>query len=174
MVLPILIVVLLGVGSTAPAAAQGRPNVDVQKEAMRKLAFLVGQWSGEATVSMGPGGPRTLRQTEDVQFRLDGLVLLIEGTGRDPETGAAEFNALATIAFDDRTNTYRLRAFNAGNYLETELRVRDRGFEWGYAAGPAKVTNTMALDDSGRWVEATTVAINDAPPRTTVEIRVSK
>jgi hypothetical protein len=30
---------------------------------------------------------------------------------------------------------------NDGRYLETELIVGDRGFEWGDTTGPAKVTN---------------------------------
>jgi hypothetical protein len=157
-----------------PAAAQGRPNPDVQREAMKKLAFLAGRWTGDASVTMGPGGPKVLAQTEDVAFKLDGLVLLVEGTGRHPQTGAVEFNALATVSYDDLARVYRIRAYNGGNYLETELVVRERGFEWGYTAGPATVKNIMTLDEAGRWVEFTDVVVNNGPPRRTVEIRVSK
>lgn len=110
--------------------AQVRPDVAVQRQAMQKLAFLVGQWKGEATVATGPGGPRRLEQTEDVQFKLDGLVLLIEGTGRNPVSGAVEFNALATVSFDEASGEYRFRAHSGGNYVETTLTVRDRGLEW--------------------------------------------
>ena len=102
--------------------AQVRPDVAAQREAMQKLAFLVGQWKGEATVSMGPGGPRRLEQTEDVQFKLDGLVLLIEGTGRNPVSGAVEFNALATVSFDEASGAYRFRAYSAA----TTWRPRSR------------------------------------------------
>jgi hypothetical protein len=156
------------------ALAQGRPNPTVQREAMQKLAFLVGQWKGEATVTMGPGGPKQLQQTEDIQFKLGGLVLLVEGTGRDPASGTVEFNALATISFDEASGTYRFRAYSGGNYLETELRLKERGFEWGYTAGPATVTNTMHLDDTGQWVECTDVVVGGAPPRRTTELRVRK
>ena len=34
--------------------AQQQPNVAAQREAMKKLAFLVGTWSGDATVIRGP------------------------------------------------------------------------------------------------------------------------
>lgn len=156
------------------ASAQSRPNPAAQREAMKKLAFLVGTWSGDATISTAPGAPKRLRQTESVAYRLDGLVLLVEGTGRNPETGVVEFNALATISFDDRTGTYRFRAFNDGNYLDTEFLVRERGFEWGFASGPAAVKNVMTLDEAGRWVEFTEVSVNGGPARRTVEIRVSK
>jgi hypothetical protein len=167
-----LTVLLVVIG--ASPSAQERPDVAAQKEAMRKLAFLVGQWSGEGTHRMGPGAPRTLKQTEDVRYKLDGLVLLVEGTGRHPQTGAVEFNALATIAYDDRTKTYRFRAHNNGHYLDTELIVRDRGVEWGHAAGQARVRNVMTLDAEGRWTEFTEVTIGDGPPRRTVELIVTK
>ncbi|MGE4162272.1 MAG: DUF1579 family protein [Vicinamibacterales bacterium] len=154
--------------------AQSRPDVAAQREAMQKLAFLVGRWTGEATVATGPEGPRRVEQTEDVQFKLDGLVLLIEGTGRNPVSGAVEFNALATVSFDEASGAYRFRAYSGGNYVETVLTLRDRGLEWGFTAGPATVTNTMHLDDTGQWVEVTDVVINGGPPRRTTELRVRK
>lgn len=154
--------------------AQVRPNVTAQRDAMQKLSFLVGQWKGEATVSMGPGGPRRLQQTEDVQFKLGGLVLLVEGTGRNPVSGAVEFNALATVSFDEASASYRFRTHSGGNYVETELTVRDRGVEWGFTAGSARITSTMHLDDSGQWVEVTDVVVGGGPPRQTTEVRVRK
>ena len=141
---------------------------------MKKLAFLSGKRSGEALVTRGPGEPLKIQQTEDVQYRLDGLVLLVEGTGRDPQTGKVVFNALATIAWDEATNSYRFRAFNSGRYLDTELKVLDGGFEWGHEVGPAAVRNVMKLDEKGEWVETTEVSIGGAPPRRMLEMRVRK
>lgn len=158
----------------AAAFAQAQPNLQLQREAMKKLAFLVGQWQGDATITRAPGGPIQVRQTEQVQFKLDGLVLLIEGTGRDTKTGDVAFNALATVSFDEATKTYRFRAHNDGRYLETELIVGDRSFEWGYTTGPAMVTNRMAVDESGRWIEHTDVVVNNGPPQRLVQMRLSK
>jgi hypothetical protein len=140
---------------------------------MKKLAFLVGQWQEDASITRGPGGPIQVRQTEQVQFKLDSLVLLIEGTGRDAKTGEVAFNALATVSFDEATKTYRLRAHNDGRYLETELIVADRGFEWGYTAGLAKVSNRMTIDESGRWIEHTDV-VNNGSPQRLLEMRLSR
>lgn len=158
----------------APALAQGRANPEVQREAMKKLAFLAGHWTGEATVTLGPGPPVALQQSEAVQFKLDGLLLLIEGTGRDVRTGAVVFNALATIAFDEASKTYRIRAFNDGNYVDTEFEVREKGFEWGFTSGPVVVKNSMTLDPAGQWIETTDVVINNGPARRTVELRVRR
>lgn len=157
-----------------PLNAQERANPERQREAMKRLSFLVGQWHGEATLVVAGGVRRRLTQTEDVRFRLDGLVLLVEGTGRDPETGAIAFNALATIAFDTASGTYRFRAHNDGNYLDTEMIVRENGVEWGYSRGPAVVTNVMKLDAEGRWIEFTDVSVSGGPARRVTEIRVSR
>lgn len=151
------------------SAAQQSPNVDAQRDAMKKLAFLAGHWSGPATISRGPGEPLRLTQTERVEYKLDGLVLLIEGrsTGAD---GKAQFEALATIAYDDASKTYRFRAYNGGRYLDTELAVQTDGFGWGFDAGPAKIRNTMHLTAKGEWQETTDVTFGDNPPHRSVEM----
>jgi hypothetical protein len=165
---------LLVLTGLAVSAQQPPSNAtDIQLEAMRKLNFLVGRWRGPVTVERGPGEPLHLTQTEDVEYRLDGLVLLIEGksTGAD---GNAPFQALATIAFDDAKHTYRFRAYNEGHYLDTELTVIPDGFSWGFAAGPAHIVNTMHLTGKGQWQEATEVAVGDNPPRKSVDMLLDR
>jgi hypothetical protein len=162
---------LLLVG-TLQAQERG-PNLAAQKEAMQKLAFIVGNWRGPATVVLGRGEPLQLTQTELVQYKLDGLIMLVEGAGLDAE-GKVVFSALATISYDDATGTYRFRAHNRGRYLETELKVSEKGFSWGYTAGPLTVENVMTLDADGTWVETTDAKFGDNPPRRTVEMKVKR
>jgi len=159
---------------TTAATAQPAPNNSkVQRDAMQKLAFLEGEWSGPVTIVRGPGEPLHLTQTENIHFKLGGLVLLIEGksTGAD---GTVQFEALATVAYDSGTNGYRIRAFHDGNYLDTELTVLPDGFSWGYTSGPAKIQNTMRLTAKGEWQETTTVAIGGNPPRTSVDMLLAR
>lgn len=159
---------LLSLGP-AVSGQNAQSAVDAQREAMHKLAFLVGHWSGPITVSMGPGEPLHLTQAEEVQMKLDGLVLLIEGksTGAD---GKTRFNALATVAYDDTTHTYRFRAYNQGRYIDTELTVPENGFSWSYPAGPAQIANTMHLTAKGEWSETTEVTVGSNPPHRSVEM----
>ena len=84
------------------------------------------------------------------------------------------FNALATIAFDEASKTYRIRAFNDGNYVDTEFVVREKGFEWGFTTGPVVVKNSMTLDPAGQWIETTDAIINNGPARRMVELRVRR
>src|SRR5690348_8762965 len=93
--------VLCWLALACAALAQPRqPNVKAQAEAMKKLALLVGTWTGDANTARANQKIK-VRQTEEVAYKLDGLVLLIEGTGRNPESGEVMFRALATVSYDD-------------------------------------------------------------------------
>jgi len=162
----------LAIGCTAFAQPQ-RPNVKAQGEAMKKLAFLVGTWTGDATTAR-PNQKIKVRQTEEVSYKLDGLVLLIEGTGRNPESGEVMFRGASTVAFDDAAGVYHFRAYNDGSYLDAELKVPDRGFEWGYKAGPAQIAFAMKLNDEGDWVETGEVIVGNNPAQRFFDMTVRK
>ena len=134
--------------SSGSFAQPQRPDATAQREAMKKLAFLQGTWSGDAT-TMRPNQTIKVKQTEQVSYKLDGLVLLIEGTGRNPDSGEVMFRALATVSYDDIAGVYHFRAYNDGNYLDAELKVPENGFEWGYKAGPAQIAFVMKINEKG-------------------------
>jgi hypothetical protein len=165
--LPLALVISLGGG--LGAQRPGSSSTDVQREAMHKLLFLVGHWSGPVSIRQGPGEPLHLTQSEDVQYKLDGLVLLIEGKSTNAD-GKTSFSALATIAYDDASHAYRFRAYNDGHYIDTELTATSDGFSWGFAAGPAHIANTMHLTGTGEWSEVTEVTIGGNPPHRSVEM----
>ena len=140
--------------------AQARPDPAAQKAAMEKFRFLTGTWTGEVTISAGPGSLRKLMQTEEVVYKLDGLALLIEGTGRD-DTGKIVFSALAVVSYDEKSGTYRIRAWNEGYHVEGEIKTDGKGFEWGFTTGPAAVRHVMMLDAQGRWSERSEVTVGE-------------
>lgn len=153
----------------AAAQGPGPANVAAQKVAMQKLAFLAGKWSGPITVHEGPGPALHMTQTESVEYKLDGLVLLIEGKSTDT-AGKAEFEALATIAWDDATQGYRIRAYNAGHYVDVPLTAEKDGFSWRFQAGPVRIENAMHLTSDGQWKEETNVTVPGRPTFPTVEM----
>ena len=107
--------------SLFPAAQPaGSDSAAAQREAMSKLSFLAGRWSGPVSVVRGLEGALHLTQTEQVRYKLDGVVLLIEGKSTNADSKVL-FSALATIAYDDSSHTYRFRAYNDGHYVDTEL-----------------------------------------------------
>jgi hypothetical protein len=164
----LMLTLLLG----AAAYAQPAPDLAAQKEAMKKLSFLVGTWKGPATANL-PGGPIQVTQTEEVQYKLDGSVLLVEGTGRTPD-GVVRFNALATISYDGSAKQYRIRAHTDGHYLDTVLTATAKGFEWSRPAGPGKVVFKMVLNEKGQWHETGEFSMPGQPPQKAIELLVTK
>lgn len=159
------------ISCTAALAAQqpASSSVETQREAMRKLSFLAGHWSGPVTIVRGAGEALPFTQTEQVEYKLDGLVLLVEGKTSSAD-GKVAFRALATIAYDEASQTYRFRAYHDGHYLDTELSVPANGFSWGFMAGPAHIVNTMHLTAKGEWAELTEVTVGSNPPQRSVDM----
>jgi hypothetical protein len=158
-----------------PVLAQQSPSpVRAQHEAMTKLSFLVGNWSGTATVMEGPGTPLLLARSERVQPRLDGLILTLEGAATDP-TGKIVFRAFATISYDDAAHQYRIRFYNDnGHYVDTQLSLLTDGFSWGYSAGQAHIVNTMHLTPAGEWEEKTVSNTGQNLPVTVAEMLLKR
>ena len=142
---------------------------------MRKLGFLIGKWAGEARIFRGPGEPQELIQTEEAQYKLDGLILLVEGVGRARSDGKPALQAFGVVSYDDQTGAYRMRAFNDGRFLETEVKLLDngKGFTWGFTTGPIKTSSTMRINETGDWTELTEITIGTQPPRQYMEVKVS-
>ncbi len=142
---------------------------------MKKLDFLIGEWTGEARLLRGPGEPVLLTQTEEAQYKLDGLILLIEGVGRTKTDGKLVLQALGIGSYDDESGTYRMRAFNDGRFLETEVKLLDngKGITWGFTVGEIKTNSVMRINEKGDWTELHEITIGSTPPRKFMELTVS-
>jgi hypothetical protein len=143
----------------AAGAASAQPPNAAHKAEMKKLEFLAGKWRGDATISRGKEST-VVKQTEDVQFKLDGTVLLVEGTGRGKLPGRDEegvvFNALAVISYDAAEKKHRIKAYRMeGASVEADLTFTDKGFAWGFSppGGKVQVRYTMTLTPRGEWHE---------------------
>ncbi len=142
---------------------------------MAKLGFLIGKWSGEARIFRGSGEPLDLTQTEEVQYKLEGLILMIEGVGRSKSDGKPALQALGIISYNDEAGTYRMRAYNDGRYLETEVKLSEtgKGLTWGFAVGEIKTSSVLRINEKGEWTELAEITIGSQPPRKLMELTVS-
>jgi hypothetical protein len=114
-------------------------------------------------------------QTESAQFKLDGLVLVIEGVGRTTADSKLALHALGLISFEDETGTYRMRAFNDGRWLATEVNLADDGnsISWGFALGEFKTKTVMRINDineESESVELGELVIGYRPPRKMMDL----
>jgi len=152
------------------------PDLDAQRAAMRKLTFLVGKWAGDARVQRGPGEALVLAQTEEAQFKLDGLILEIEGIGRTRPDNKPVLQALGIISFDDETGTYHMRAFNDGRFLETDVTLLEDGksLTWGFALGNIRTSSVLRINEKGEWTELAEIIIDSQPARKLLELRVKR
>jgi hypothetical protein len=152
------------------------PDIEAQRAALKKLDFLVGMWSGEARVLRGPGEPLELVQTEAAQYKLDGLILIIEGIGKTKADGKVALQALGIISYDDEAGTYRMRAYNDGRYLETDLQLSENSkrIAWGFALGDIKTSSMLRINEKDEWTELTEIAIGSQPARKFMELVVNR
>jgi hypothetical protein len=151
------------------------PDLESQRAAMKKLGFLVGKWSGEARIHPAPGEALELIQTEEAQYKLNGLILTIEGVGRNKSDGKSALQAFGIVSYDDEAGAYRMRAYNDGRYLETELTLAEdcKGATWGFALGEIKTHSVLRINEKGEWAEVHEIAMGPAPPRRFMEVTVS-
>ena len=175
-----------------------QPDLEAQRAAMAKLALLVGRWEGEARIYRGPSGPATagrptiLAMTEEAQYRLDGLILVIEGIGRTATDRKTVLQALGILSFDDERGSYHLRAFNDGRFLETQVKLtedarsseeakghREAGatrmvLEWGFAVEQARTSSVLRINERGEWTEEHEIIIGNQPARRLMEVAVRR
>jgi hypothetical protein len=143
---------------------------------MKKLDFLMGEWSGQASAARGPGIVVELNQTESAQFKLGGLILMIEGIGRTKADGNLALEALGLISYDDVSGSYRMRAYNDGRWLETEVKLLDegKGMTWGFTVGEFRTKSVLRINDKGEWTELAEITIGARPPQKLMELVVQR
>lgn len=151
-----LAVFLCGIaGAQAPAS-----TVPEQVQAMRACSFMTGQWSGEGWISFGPDQRRTFRENEDVSPKLDGLILQIDGTGKN-DAGAVVHGALAILSFDPETKHYDFLAYDqTGHSLKADADCHDGAMTWSIQAGPRQMRYHIELNSKGQWYETGDVSMD--------------
>lgn len=176
---PFLISLTLLIGiSFANAIAQAPNNSEAIKQEMKKIAYMAGRWSGEAMVKRGNTPPIKVMQEENVQFKLDGTILLIEGTGRNPETKAINFNAMAIVSYNPYTKQFGLRSHTLeGHQTEAYFKVLEENhFEWGFETPTkAKIKFDIVLDPNAKtWVEKGQYSADGVTWYDTIEMKLTK
>lgn len=131
----------------------------VQRDAVQKLDWWVGQWKGEAWSSMGPGRHDTTMMVETIRKGLDGTIIFVEGVGRrklpEAKEGDIVHNAFAVLSYDARKKAYRWQAWRVpgGIYTEAWPIVGANTFQWGMETPKGKMRYSMTLNENGQWQE---------------------
>ena len=132
-------------------SAQENANVELQRAEIKKVESLVGQWKGGGWIQQG-AKRETFTGTENVQRKLDGLALLVEGRFTNPE-GKVIHETLAVLDFNEKDSKHRFRTYLAsGRSGEYELKLLVDGYEWGFQTPAGTVRYTIKTTNDV-WVE---------------------
>jgi hypothetical protein len=101
---------------------------------------------------------------------------VIEGVGRNKADSKLALQALGLISFDDEKGTYKMRAFNDGRWLETEVKLADGGnsISWEFALAEFKTRTVMRINENGEWTELGELIIGDRPPQKMMDLKVRR
>lgn len=175
----LIIAIFLGL-AIGQAHAQGTSKAsDALKQEMQKLAYFAGKWKGEAIARQRDGSTTKIIQEENIEYRLDNTLLLIEGTGRNPENlNEITFNALAVVNFDEATKEFKFRShLRDGKQTDAYFKVLgDNHFEWGFdIQGNAKMRYDIKLDPKTKsWLEIGEYSPDGATWYKFIELKLTK
>ena len=158
------------------AQAPQPPNLQKQHSAMAKLQFLVGSWAGTGRRLRSATESIELVQTEEAKYKLDGLLLTVEGVGKNKADGSIVLQAFGLISYDDTAGVYRMRAFNDGRWLETDVQLDEatKTLHWGFTLGQIKTHSTLRINEAGDWTEKHEVTVGSEPARAFMELSVKR
>jgi hypothetical protein len=163
----VLLLCLVLIGKATSMYAQ--PSEAVGKEKMKIFATLAGHWKGEASIQTGPGPLKKATMDEDVQYKLAGMIILIEGIGVSPDPQATVtkimHHAMAILSYDQRTNEYKLNSFlKDGRRAECWFNVIDvNQYEWGFDIPQGKIKYTIKIDPvKSTWYEIGEISMENS------------
>ena len=133
-------------------AADQPAGKDFQQREMKKLDWFIGQWKGTGWIQIGPQGRHEFTQTETIEAKLDGLVLVIEGQGK--KDGSTVHSALAFVSYDHHANKFRWHAFTPEGQIDTEAKVGTDTLEWTLEIPQrGRMRYTITRNKEGEWLE---------------------
>ena len=155
--MPLVCVVALtgsaGAGAAVADSASAVKVTDVptQLTAMRKLDFMVGHWTGSGWNADATGVRHEFLQTERVKRKVGGLVIAVEGEGRDKADPSRVVDT-AVVNYDDTAARYRWEAFSQGYVTVATPVVGEDTFQWGLQT-PAGTIRYMLTFTRKTWHE---------------------
>lgn len=158
--------------TAAPAQEMAPRGTAEQRAAMQTMAWMDGEWVGEATVYAGPGRTLTHPHTERIGPMLGGSIRVIEGrTAADD--GGALFNAFAVISWDDAADRFTMRSYANGQAADFPLEASEEGFSWSTPSRGGEMRYVTTFRD-GEWVEVGDFVLPGREPMRVIELRLRR
>lgn len=164
----------VSMGLAIPAGAQEpRPaGTQEQRDAMQRLSWMDGEWTGTASVYAGPGRTSSHSHTERIGPMVGGSVKVIEGRTTEAD-GTVSFNAFAIVSWDDAQDRYMMRSYANGNAGDFPLEVTADGFKWSVPSRGGRM-DYVATHADGEWVETGDFVMEGREPMRVIELRLRR
>ena len=122
-----------------------KPKID-------KLIPMVGQWEGTGWYQQGPDKRYEISQTENVESKLNGTLLLMEGRGYVNDSLA--FNAMAFFSYNPHKKQYVIEShlMDGKATVATGFFKEDGSFQWGFEFPQGKIRYNITFDEN-TWHE---------------------
>lgn len=155
---PFLIAALLGLVPYA-AFAQAPPPAAPRKAAMQAVSFLAGHWEGSGWMRRGPGEPQKFQSVEQVESRLEGTILTIEGRHWDSDPNVLVHHAFAVLSANAAGDGYEFRSYLAdgrdGTYTGA---VSEGAFVWRMSTPDGSQIRYTIRVEGEKWHEVGEIA----------------
>ena len=151
----------VAVGITQPhtlwAQAPSMAGSDTSRARLAPLTWLVGEWSGPATITSG-GRTFALTQRETVQEAANGTVLMVRGRGSMTDATGVErevFQAAGLLSYDVGTQRFTWVSSGGSGHLGiSAATVNGSSFVWSMPdRGTIKTRYTISRTPEGAWYE---------------------
>ena len=150
------------------------PNPAVNKEKMSVFSPWVGNWKGEGSVQMGPGGPRKSNVDEKIELKLDGTILVVEGVGTNE--GAIVHHAFGIISYDPMSSQYKFKTYvKEGRTADAWFNILgDNKYQWGFdVPNGGKIRYSITIDGA-KWNEVGEFSRDGSTYMKTFEMNLTK
>ena len=143
----LVVIVVLFVAAVASASAAEEPS-----KKMEALSKMVGVWEGSGSMQRGPGEPAKFISREVVESRLEGAIVVVEGTHWSPDRSAIVHHAMAVISPAEGEG-YSFRSWLA-NGRSGDYRAWFEGDDliWEIPSPAGKIRYAISIEGD-KWIE---------------------
>lgn len=129
-------------------------ETEVSKTEMAKLANLEGQWSGSGWYQSPDQKRHQVNQTEHIYTKLDGHLLIVNGLGKDPETGEKVFEAFAVINYDEKEGQYKFNSYTReGKHTMASAKFEGDDLVWWFGTSKGGTIKYKIDFTENTWIE---------------------
>lgn len=127
-------------------------NTSAQSNDFEHLKPLVGNWSGSGWSRTPDGKIEKFNQTEKIELKLKDNILVINGIGKNPESGEITFEAFA-IVYKEASGEYKMTAHTQeGGHTLASFSVEPNKFSWWFDVPGGTIKYDAEFSDDS-WTE---------------------